>query len=310
MTKTRSIVCLGATALLFGCSRRREADDDRHRRHGTGHRRQQRRRHDRKRRHEQRQRRHRQSASTPASTSPSATRRSDGVCSSTSTAAEPVPLDLYVLMDVSQSMNEATSRERCQVGRRPDRDEDVLREPVVGRPRRRPQFFPAVQSSLERNLLHRRSGYRGRAARSGPATAARPVSRPPARRPSSSPLCTTTPPARAEADLLAHPGLRGARNYCAAGPTPRRPRARRIARPSPATATLRDICDAAYYATPDVAVGAARGTDGRTGRDAEDVARPATPAGYTPTGPALTGALMFARQRIASSRHTGWRSCW
>src|SRR4030095_7721790 len=33
----------------------------------------------------------------------------DGVCSTTMTAAEPVPLDLYVLMDSSLSMNEATS---------------------------------------------------------------------------------------------------------------------------------------------------------------------------------------------------------
>ena len=35
--------------------------------------------------------------------------RADGVCSATMTAAEPVPLDLYVLMDTSLSMNETTS---------------------------------------------------------------------------------------------------------------------------------------------------------------------------------------------------------
>ena len=35
--------------------------------------------------------------------------RADGVCSATMTAAEPVPLDLYVLMDASLSMNETTS---------------------------------------------------------------------------------------------------------------------------------------------------------------------------------------------------------
>src|SRR5689334_19740075 len=35
--------------------------------------------------------------------------RTDGVCSATMTPAEPVPLDLYVLMDSSLSMNETTS---------------------------------------------------------------------------------------------------------------------------------------------------------------------------------------------------------
>src|SRR5262245_11982595 len=35
--------------------------------------------------------------------------RSDGVCSTTMTAAEPVPLDLYVLMDSSLSMKDPTS---------------------------------------------------------------------------------------------------------------------------------------------------------------------------------------------------------
>ena len=63
---------------------------------------------------------------------------------------------------------------------------------------------------------------------------------------------------------------------------------------------LRDRCDAAYYATPDVAVGL---LDGTTGGQAAMLGASLTaksPAGYTPTGPALSGALMFARQRIAS----------
>ena len=46
--------------------------------------------------------------------------RVDGVCSSTMTAAEPVPLDLYVLMDASLSMNETTSAGTNKMGRRPE----------------------------------------------------------------------------------------------------------------------------------------------------------------------------------------------
>jgi hypothetical protein len=63
---------------------------------------------------------------------------------------------------------------------------------------------------------------------------------------------------------------------------------------------LRDRCDADYYAMPDVAVGTLDGTANGQAKMLTDSLGSHQPGGYTPTGPALTGALMFARQRIAS----------
>jgi hypothetical protein len=88
-------------------------------------------------------------------------------------------------------------------------------------------------------------------------------------------------------------------SYCAAGPM------------APTTACggctdfagychLRDRCDAAYYATPDVPVGMLDGTTGGHAAMLNTMLTAKMPAGYTPTGPALAGALMFARQRITS----------
>jgi hypothetical protein len=63
---------------------------------------------------------------------------------------------------------------------------------------------------------------------------------------------------------------------------------------------LRDRCDAAFYAMPDVAVGTLDGTTGGQAATLNASLTGHSPGGYTPTGPALTGALMFARSRIAS----------
>src|SRR5262245_15691075 len=101
MTKTPSIACLGALSLplLFGCSagvKATEPDGGGGSGPGTG-------------------------GTTGTGGSSGTTgidasfdfmptdRPGDGVCSATMTAAEPVPLDLYVLMDSSKSMLEATT---------------------------------------------------------------------------------------------------------------------------------------------------------------------------------------------------------
>jgi len=58
----------------------------------------------------------------------------------------------------------------------------------------------------------------------------------------------------------------------------------------------RDVCTAASYATPDVPVGTLPGTAAALMASLDGH----NPSGFTPTGPALEGALMFARARIAS----------
>ena len=220
------------------------------------------------------------------------------------TAAEPVPLDLYVLMDASLSMNETTSPER-QVGRRPHRDEDFF-DRAVSRPgsASASSYFPGVQPGAPATCTCDGPD-QPRAARSGPATAARLCSD----RQSTTavtPLCIddTTCASNQTCALIQDCG---GGNYCAADG------AGDLCRGCTDFAGychLRDLCDAAYYATPDVAVGAARGTAADRRRRSMTSLTAKMPAGYTPTGPALTGALMFARQRIASMPTTRWRSCW
>ena len=58
----------------------------------------------------------------------------------------------------------------------------------------------------------------------------------------------------------------------------------------------RDICASANYATPDVATAALPGAAAALAASLDG----RTPGGYTPTGPALTGALAYARQRLQS----------
>jgi hypothetical protein len=117
-----------------------------------------------------------------------------------------------------------------------------------------------------------------------------------------SPLCTTATAAAncGSSTCSLIKSCNNGASYCAAGPTA-------PATACPANCTdfagychLRDRCDAAYYATPDVAVGMLDGTTGGQAAMLNTMLTAKSPAGYTPTGPALAGALMFARQRIAS----------
>ena len=188
------------------------------------------------------------------------------------TAAEPVPLDLYVLMDASLSMNETTT-----AGTTSGRDVRNAMKTFfesqssaglgVGL-----KFFPGVQSAATATCTS-----------DGPDTAACGAYGPCDRRKTCvgsatvddgglAALRDARPPAAAD-HLLAHQGLHAAASYCAAGPT------------APATACrgctdfagychLRDRCDAAYYATPDVAVGMLDGTKGGQAAMLKHVARP------------------------------------
>jgi hypothetical protein len=56
---------------------------------------------------------------------------------------------------------------------------------------------------------------------------------------------------------------------------------------------LRDICTASEYATPNVALGTLPGAAGGLGSSLTGH----SPDGYTPTGPALSGAVMWAQQQ-------------
>jgi hypothetical protein len=270
--KTRSIVCACATALLFGCTAGTKATGN----PGTGG----------------------TSGSGgigfDASFDFSGDRmNNDGVCSTTMTAAEPVPLDLYVLMDSSLSMNEATSStstkwKDVQAAMGNFFSSGSSAGLGVGL-----KFFPGVQSGAPATCTgdgtdpacgsfgacDRRKTCVGNNASTMQVT----------------PLCTQAGDCTGTTCALIKDC--GGGTYCASAGT------------GTCAATcntfagychLRDRCDAAYYAMPDVAVGTLDGTAAGQAATLNAALAGHSPAGYTPTGPALSGALTFARSRIAS----------
>jgi len=218
----------------------------------------------------------------------------DSACFSQPTLAQPVPLDLYVLMDTSLSMNEMTAANtkkwddvRTAMGTFFDNSPGL----GVGL-----KFFPGVQSAAPVSCTG--DGDDPACGAFGPCDRRKTCVGNAASTTNPLPLCTSAATCGTGACALVEecPGAAGAAStYCASGPT------------APATACmncntfngychLRDICTPSYYATPDVAV--ATLPAGAAGLKAALMAK--SPAGYTPTGPALTGALTFARQRLTS----------
>lgn len=221
--------------------------------------------------------------------------RTDGVCSASMTPAEPVPLDLYVLMDSSLSMNETTSTGTkwgdVRTAMKTFFESQSSAGLGVGL-----KYFPGVQSGAMPTCTN-----------DGPDTAACGAYGPCDRRKtcvgsaqstmSVTPLCVDASTCGGSITCSLIQDCGGG-SYCAKGPTAT----------SGCTGCntfagychLRDRCDAAYYAMPDVAVGTLDGTNGGQAAMLNTSLMGHNPAGYTPTGPALTGALMFARQRIAA----------
>jgi hypothetical protein len=215
----------------------------------------------------------------------------DSACFSQPTLAQPVPLDLYVLMDASLSMNEMTTAGttkwadvRTAMGMFFDNSPGL----GVGL-----KFFPGVQSGAPATCTG--DGTDAACGNFGPCDRRKTCVGQTATTTNPLPLCTSATTCGSGACALVQECAGTPVTYCAAGPG--------------ATGTpcqgcnmfngychLRDICTPTYYATPDVAVGTLPAAS--TALKAALTAK--SPAGYTPTGPALTGALTFARQRLTS----------
>jgi hypothetical protein len=224
--------------------------------------------------------------------------KGDGVCSASMTPAEPVPLDLYVVMDSSQSMNELTTAGPSKWAAVKTAMGNFFKNTSglgVGL-----KYFPGVQSGAMPTCTMDGADPTACGAY-GPCDRRKTCVGNNASTSQVLPLCgvtgaTTTCSATTESCALVQDC--GSMTYCAKGAT--------------ATAGcsncstylgychLRDRCDAAYYATPDVAVATLDGTMGGQAGMLNSSLEAHQPGGYTPTGPALTGALMFARARIAS----------
>jgi hypothetical protein len=222
--------------------------------------------------------------------------RADGVCSATMTAAEPVPLDLYVLMDASLSMNETTTAGTSKWTDVRNAMKTFFESQSAAGLGVGLKFFPGVQSGAPATCAG--DGTDPACGDFGPCDRRKTCVGTATSTTEVSPLCVSTATCGSASCSLIKSCNNGA-SYCAAGPT------------APSTVCpgcgdfagychLRDRCDAAYYATPDVAVGMLDGTTGGQAAMLNTALTAKSPAGYTPTGPALSGALMFARQRISS----------
>ena len=286
MTKTL-FACLGATALLFGCSQAgiRPTDPA-----GTG-----------------------GTASGTAGDSGAGTTgsggtggtgsgfdasfdlggndtRSDGVCSSNTTAAEPVPLDLFVMVDVSKSMARAMSvgtmtkwdAVRTALNSFFSNAQSAGLGAGLG-------YFPAVQPSLLSTPTCTTDGPCGTF---GPCDRRKTCVQTGGSTTVVVPLCVdnTTCLSNQTCALIQDCGEP---NYCAADGAGM---CAANCTTFPGYCHARDICDSNAYATPAVAIAALSGTAAGQAATLMASLGQRTPDGYTPTGPALKGAIQYARQ--------------
>jgi len=297
MTNTRSLVCLGATALLFGCSagvkptqlgsagttgtgaggNSAGGTSAGGGSGGTG-------------------------GSSPFDASfdiNTSDKPGDGVCSTTMTTAQPVPLDLYVLMDSSKSMNDPTSAGPSKWTAVTTAMNMFFADPAANGLGIALKYFPQEQNIAATCAMDSECGSYGpcdfRLA-CVPNNTSAVVDTSSTLCPTSTTTCadipaTSTTPAKPQTCQRikdcgsASPCVQQGTGNCGTGCTN-----------FTGYCHARDICTASSYATPDVPVAALPGA--ATALMTSLAGH--SPGGYTPTGPALGGALMFARSRIAA----------
>ena len=280
-TTIRSILCLGATALLFGCTAGTKATGM----PGTGG----------------------SGTGTAGTTGSGGTTgtggslsfdgghditvgdtSSDGVCATTTTAAEPVPLDLYVTVDLSKSMNLLLPNSSTMT--KWDAVKSALNTFFAS-----PQsmgigaglgFFPLVQSVPATCTTDTPCATYGPCDRRKTCVSTNSSTTVPV------PLCidNTSCTTGQNCDLIqqcsdgSYCAVDGTGTCSAAGCTP-----------YAGYCHARDVCDATQYATPVVPIAALSGS--ATGQAATLMTSLGqhSPDGYTPTGPALKGAIQYAQ---------------
>jgi len=217
--------------------------------------------------------------------------KSDGVCSATMTAAEPVPLDLYVLMDSSKSMLDPTSAGPSKWEAVKSALNMFFTDSAANGLGIALKYFPQVQNVPATCQMDSECGNYGpcdfRLACVANNVRADVVE--------GTQLCpTSTTTCNGSGQTCQRIQDCGTGNYpCVQQGTGN---CGTSCMPFTGYCHGRDVCTAASYATPDVPAATLPGA--ATALMASLTGH--TPGGYTPTGPALTGALMFARQRIAS----------
>jgi hypothetical protein len=211
-------------------------------------------------------------------------------CASDEVMAQPVPLDLYVLMDSSKSMLETTTGTTTKWKAVSDAMSAFFGDAGSAGLGVAVKYFPSVQNIPETCANDGVCGtfgpcdYRLACVRNNTFGVVD----------SSTMLCATPTTACSGAMETCQrvqdcgtgnsPCAASGTGMCQAGCSP-----------FPGYCHNRDICTSTTYATPDIAVTMLPTTT------IGPLLTAHMPGGFTPTGPALTGALAFARQRLAST---------
>jgi hypothetical protein len=217
----------------------------------------------------------------------------DAVCSAQSVSAQPVPLDLYLMMDTSRSMAEdstssgLTKWEAVKMAMKAFFTDPQSAGIDVGL-----KYFPDERAGVPTTC-------QADSACGGTATCQRRQSCVSTGTTTSSvtqaSLCTPTAPCASTSQTCALIQTCNTANtvYCVSGG----PACPAACMPFDGYCDNRDICDPADYAVPTVPSAVLPDAATALGTSLDQH----TPDGYTPTGPALSGAVMYAQQRQTSN---------
>ena len=218
----------------------------------------------------------------------------DGACAASTVGAQPVPLDLYFLMDSSKSMNDQTGAGTTKWAAVSSALNTFFTDSGSAGLGVALKYFPDEQSgakgSCDTSTATTDCGsygpcdYRDTCVANNATTSA------------VSPLCLSN------SDCSSTPSTPncariqqcGTNSYCAANGTGS---CGTGCSNFPGYCHLRDICTPSEYATPNVALGTLPGA--ASGLNSSLTGH--SPDGYTPTGPALGGAVMWAEQQQSSN---------
>jgi len=285
MTSTRSILCLGATALLFGCTAGTKATGNTGG-SGSG-----------------------TSGSSGGGTTGSGGNSSgsggsvtdgggkdiaigdatsDGVCSSNTVQAEPVPLDLYVTVDLSKSMGLATTAGPTKVAAVRTALNTFFSDPKSVGLGAGFGYFPIIQAGLETTPTCTADGPCGTY---GPCDRRKICVPNNTSATSFMSLCIDNTGCGGGVCSLLDTCTDG--SYCAAAGTGTCPS---TCMPFNGYCHARDVCDVAAYATPVVPIAPLPGSATGQAATLMTALGAHNPDGYSPTAAALKGAIQYTQQ--------------
>jgi hypothetical protein len=213
----------------------------------------------------------------------------DGACAAVSNSAMLVPLDLYVMMDSSLSMNDATSAGPSKWSAVTSAMSTFFKDPNSAGLGVGLKFFPDEQSGVPASCsadgdcgTYGPCDHRTACVTQNTKNTGTPV------------ICATASDCAGTNKACVPIQSCGNGTYCVSDGTATCPT---TCMPFTGYCHARDICDSGDYATPVVSIMTLPGAEPMLTSALDGH----SPGGYTPTGPALTGALQYAQQRMTSN---------